>query len=364
MDETLLNFAEKCTFRLRSLYQKFGYQPYKMGKFEEYELYVRNKDFLVSDRVIAFSDTNGKMMALKPDVTLSIIKNGEDVPGVKQKVYYSENVYRVSESTHHFKEIMQNGLECIGDIDVYDIYEAISLAAGSLSVVTNDFCLEISNLDLVKQVVTAVCDDVAFVQQVIACIAEKNCHDLKKVCLSFGVSDADAEKIASLITTYGERNGVLQALREKFSCPQIDALAALSALLDNSPYAEKIKFDFSVVNDMNYYNGFVFKGFVDGVPRGVLAGGQYDNLMKKMNRTSGAVGFAIYFDRLEDLSRENAKTDVDLLLLYDENVDVATLARKVNALIALGMSVSAQKAVPENLRCKETLDLRGEGTKC
>ena len=119
MDEKILKSEEKAIFALRSLYRKYGYSPYKMSKFEEYEYYIRNKDFLISDRIIAFNDTNGKMLALKPDVTLSIIKNGEDLPGCKQKVCYNENIYRISESTGQYKEIMQAGLECFGDIDLY-----------------------------------------------------------------------------------------------------------------------------------------------------------------------------------------------------------------------------------------------------
>ena len=127
IDEKLLKNEEKAIFSLRSLYKKYGYMPFKMSKFEEYDLYVRNKDFLVSDRIITFNDTNGKLLALKPDVTLSVIKSGVDAPGCKQKVYYNENIYRVSGSTHQYTEIMQVGLECIGDIDLYDVFEAVHL---------------------------------------------------------------------------------------------------------------------------------------------------------------------------------------------------------------------------------------------
>ena len=59
--------------RLEALCRKFGYAPYKMSRFEEYELYVRNKDFLQSDRVITFSGADGRLLAMKPDVTLSIV---------------------------------------------------------------------------------------------------------------------------------------------------------------------------------------------------------------------------------------------------------------------------------------------------
>ena len=78
MQDQSLNFNEKVIFALRKLYDRYGYARYKMGKFEEYDLYARNKDFLISDSVITFTDINGKLMALKPDVTLSIVKNSKD----------------------------------------------------------------------------------------------------------------------------------------------------------------------------------------------------------------------------------------------------------------------------------------------
>ncbi len=358
-----MSFEERNSNKLRSLYLKYGYLPYKMGKFEEYELYLRNKDFLVSDRVITFNDTNGRLMALKPDVTLSIIKNGEDVKGVKQKVFYNENVYRVSESTHRFKEILQTGLECIGDIDLYDIYEVISLATESLSAISDDFYIEVSNLDFVRNVIISAFDDAEFVSEVLACISEKNSHDLKLICERYSVADA-YEKISSLISLYGDRKTVISKLHDLFDCPEIEKLAYLSEMLDHSIFSDKIKFDFSLVNDMNYYNGFVFKGFVDGVCCGVLAGGQYDNMMKKMNRTSGAVGFAIYLDRIEDLHHDKVEYDVDVLLLYDGTTDANKIASTVSQLIATGVSVSAQKSIPEKLRYKKLMDLRKKDGNC
>ena len=99
MNETYLKPEERAVFALRELYRGYGYLPYKMSKFEEYDLYLRNKDFLISDRIITFNDMGGKLLALKPDVTLSIIKNTRQMPGSVQKLYYNENVYRISGST-------------------------------------------------------------------------------------------------------------------------------------------------------------------------------------------------------------------------------------------------------------------------
>ena len=74
-DINILRDNEKAVFALRKLFTEHNYRHFKMSKFEEYDLYSKNKDFLVSDGVITFNDSNGKLLALKPDVTLSIIKN-------------------------------------------------------------------------------------------------------------------------------------------------------------------------------------------------------------------------------------------------------------------------------------------------
>ena len=86
MSELILKQEERISLSLRSLYKQHGYQPYKMSKFEEYDLYARNKDFLISDSVITFMDLNGKLMALKPDMTLSIVKNSRDDLDCLQKL--------------------------------------------------------------------------------------------------------------------------------------------------------------------------------------------------------------------------------------------------------------------------------------
>ena len=363
IDETLLKNEEKAVFSLRSLYRRYGYLPYRMSKFEEYELYIRNKDFLVSDRIITFNDTSGRLMALKPDVTLSIIKNGEDTPGFKQKVYYDENVYRVSDKTHRFRELMQTGCECIGDIDLYDIFEIIHLAAESLALISEDFVLEVSDLGLIEGVLSKACDDPLFAEKALGFIAGKNAHDLGRLCDEYRVSRENKKRLLLLITSYGKRSAVISALEGECG-PELDRLKRLSDLLDRSLYGDRIRFDFSVVNNMGYYNGFVFRGFLDRVCDSVLAGGQYDRLMAKMNRKSGAVGFAIYLDELEQLTAGQDEYDVDVLLIYDNSVAAERVAEAVAEQTALGKTVSAQKCDCKRLRSMYIIDLRKAEQKC
>ncbi|MBS7263352.1 MAG: ATP phosphoribosyltransferase regulatory subunit [Eubacteriales bacterium] len=359
-----LEYQEKIILKLRSLYRQYGYLPYRMSKFEEYELYSRYKEFMVSDRVVAFSDTNGKLMALKPDVTLSIIKSGSDVPGVKQKVCYNENVYRVSPSTHRFKEIMQAGLECIGDVDLYDVYEVVCLAAQSLAAVSERFVLCLSHLGVLNSAVGRLGLTEEQEREALALLSAKNTHDLRRLCEGSGTDRAACDTLCALAGAYGRRADVLAALRGLPGLAGMEELEKLSALLDGQPFDDRILFDFSLSGDIHYYNGFVFKGYLEGVTGDVLSGGQYDNLMRKMGRRSGAIGFAVYLDMLEQLAPRPRSGDVEYLVLYDETVPTEAVAAQMARLTAEGHTVSAQKSVPGKLRYRKVLDLRKGGSSC
>ena len=95
--------SEEVIYKLRELYEKYGYRRFKMSKFEEYDFYMEYKKFLTTQNIISFNDLDGRLLALKPDITLSIAKNAPE--GENTKVYYNENVYRTAPTSHGYREI-------------------------------------------------------------------------------------------------------------------------------------------------------------------------------------------------------------------------------------------------------------------
>ncbi len=353
-DKAVLSFEERLIYSLREMYGKNGYLPFKMSKFEEYDFYMKNREFLIGESIISFTDADGSLLALKPDVTLSIIKNAKYASGVKEKVYYNENVYRTSASSHRFKEIMQMGLECIGDIDAYDVFETVSLAAKSLSLISESFVLDLSNMGLVSAALEACGIEGDNREKLLLSIAGKNLHEARGLLERLNTPDDVVEKIIALISLRAPLSEAASAIKGLCLGAAADCAAEEIAMLYSSlsalGIADKIFFDASVMNDMNYYNGIVFRGFIAGVSEAVLSGGRYDALMQRMGKGFGAVGFAIYLDLLEGLFENEVKYDVDVLLVYDEKLDTGAVISRVNELIAEGCSVSAQREVPERLR--------------
>ena len=324
--------------RLEELSRKFGYAPYKMSRFEEYELYVRNKDFLQSDRVITFSGKDGRLLAMKPDVTLSIVKNAPETPGAVRKVHYRENVYRMDRNSGNFREILQAGIECVGDVGFYEVAEVVYLAAKSLEALGEGTILSLSHVGLIRFCMDSSGLPACARSQALDCLRQKREQELRALCREHGADDTlpvallrarTPDDLAPLLTA---DNAPWQELRQ------------IIALLP----AGKVRLDFSLGNDMKYYSGLVFKGYVRGVPASVLSGGQYDRLLSHMGKNARAIGFALYLDQLEQLE-ETAEWDVDTLLLCGGADPAEILA----AAESLPGTVLAVKAEPERRNWKQ-----------
>ena len=344
--------GERALYALKGLYEGYGYSHYKMSKFEEYELYVRNKSFLVSDHIITFTDAHGSLMALKPDVTLSIVKNSPESESGVRKVYYNENVYRVPKGALSFKEIMQAGLECIGEIDKYSVAEVLTLAVKSLEAVSSDYVLDVSHMGILSILIEETGLSAKSKEALLGCIGEKNIHGIDAVCASEG---KDAALIKRLVAMKGDYKEMLDIL-EGTECYE-DACSLAEIL---SAVGGKVRVDFSVTDDMKYYSGIVFKGFIKGIPTSVLSGGRYDNLMKKMGKSSGAIGFAVYLDCFARFDSNDAEYDADALIIYDDSCSVIDVLKAVESFSSKNMRAITAKSVDEGLKCREIIDLRGE----
>lgn len=360
LSDTVLKYEERVVFALRDLYGAYGYAPFRMSRFEEYDLYVRNKAFLVSDSVITFTDTDGKLMALKPDVTLSIVKNCRPTAGAVEKLYYDENVFRVSQGTHAFREIRQAGLECIGDLDVAALSEVVCLAAESLAVIDPAYVLDLSHLGVVDAALSALAVSEAGRAEILESLGSKNPHGIRSVLAAEGIGEDAARPLLSLVTEAGEPTAVLAALRTAFAenPSALSALAELSAVIDALAGSCRVRIDFSVIHDMQYYNGIVFRGFVPGVASGILSGGQYDRLVRGLGRADGAVGFAVYLDLLDGRQESAAALDSDVFLLYSEGDDPAAVTAAAAALRRDGARVRTGRALPAGWRTGRILALR------
>ena len=295
---------ERASFALRALYEAAGCRKYHMGRFEEYGLYQENRSFLSSEQVITFTDLDGRLLALKPDVTLSIAKTAQPAPGETLRYYYHENVYRPSAESHTFKEISQMGLEVLGKVGEAEVQQAVCLAAQSLGQLGAEWVLEVSHMGYLFGLFDALEVPAAARAALLEKLREKNAHELRAAAKAAGLDDAAADTLCSVLSLSG---GYSETLAKAEALCKNDAMnaavAELKALAGPLAWMEgTIRLDMTLAGEMEYYNGLVFQGYLKALPRPLLKGGRYDLLMQKFTPGAGAIGFAIYLDELDRLS--------------------------------------------------------------
>jgi len=356
---------ERAGLLLRELYHRHGYQSYRMSKFEPYDLYAKNKSFLVSENILTFTDTDGRLMALKPDVTLSIIKNIQPSAQALEKVFYSENVYRTSPASVGYREIMQTGLECVGALDLPAMGEVVALAAESLGLLGEEYLLDLGHVGLVSGLLAGLEDLGNGIRaSLVTELGRKNVSAIRALCAQAGLEHELSERLCRLSQMYGPPAEILPRLKklasEQEAQAALEELEGLCHILERLGLLERVRLDFSIVNDMRYYNGVIFRGYLPGLASGVLAGGRYDNLLRRMGKTGQAIGFAVYLDQLERLEADS-EYDVDVLLIYNAQDDPAAVTEQARKLTAEGQSVRMERAVPQRLRYRELIHFQEGG---
>jgi len=323
--------SEEIIYKLRELYEKYGYRRFKMSKFEEYDFYMEYKKFLTTQNIISFNDLDGRLLALKPDITLSIAKNAPE--GENTKVYYNENVYRVSHNIHEYKEIPQMGIEYIGDVDLFAECEILRLAYNSVEEIAKTafakcgeyaYSLDISHMGFISALLKHYGVSEGAKAEVLERLGKKDSEGMLAVCKADGVTEEGARKIASLAEFHGSYKDLSALSVGEETERIIEELEIVTNMLGSSA----VHIDFSIVNDMSYYNGIVFQGFVDGIPRNVLSGGRYGNLLAKMGKNASACGFALYLDLIDLYGETGEHFDADIIVLYTE----AETKKKIEAI--------------------------------
>ena len=353
---------EEIILNLRSLYESYGYTRCNVGTFETYDFYARNRSALSGEEVLVFTDADGRLMALKPDVTMSIVKHVQDqLPGLR-KLCYNENIYRIPTAGAGFRETVQTGLECIGSLDDYAVGEVLMLALKSLSRIRGSYLLNLTHLHILQGLFDLALEEGQDRTPILKAMEQKNLSALDQACRSCGMEEAYAEKFRILTGLYGPLRDTLpqveamaQGEKMKNACRE---LAALRDIMEAYGLGDRLHLDFSIRGGSDYYSGLIFRGFVEGSSDPVLSGGRYDRLIRRMGKNAGGIGFAVYLDQLK---RKKEADQEQILLIYDDTVTPEQVIRRVSVLKQDGVRVRAERQIPGDCSYGKILKLTQEG---
>lgn len=359
-----LTREELVMIRLSRLFARFGYHRYRMGKFETYDMYLANKAFLNNQQIITFTDGTGKLVALKPDVTMSIVKNlPADVK--TRKLYYNENVFRMQMHGGEYQEIAQMGVEYVGAESAYAQAEILMLAAESLNIISPYYILNVNHMGFLS----GIFDNMELPQggrgKILSALRSKNPHSLNTALEELQIPEQYNEPLHKMVSLGGSFEETLQEAKAFCVTPQMETawreLSAVYDALEGTRVQKHLGLDFSLIHDDDYYSGINMKGFIPGLPRAVLSGGRYDKLIRRFGKPQCAMGFAMMLGELTRMLAEHAEFDVDALLLFMEKQSPRLVMAAVKKLSQQG-SVRAAQEIPEGYCPRKIYKLLNDGS--
>jgi ATP phosphoribosyltransferase regulatory subunit len=359
-----LQQEEKIITNLTALYEGRGYKKYKPSFCEEYALYLENRDFLISKSVITFSGAGGKLYALRPDVTLSILTHSKADKNLTEKLFYNEKVYRLSADSKEYKEISQTGVEIIGKIDDVCQAEIVMLCLETLSAVSENYLLDISHMGYTEGLISSFNLSVENKSKVYGYLRNKNLHDFEKFAESVNLSAEQISAFKGVTEICGNAEKAIKEAKKlainKEMKDSANELEQLINTLTSLGYGDKININFSIANNADYYNGVIFNGYIEGVPRSVLSGGRYDKLPQKLGKDAQAIGFALYLGELERYFKWE-KRSVDYMVVYDDKTQNEAL-KIADKKIKDGQTIRlVLKGTECDIPCDNILDLTDGG---
>ena len=356
MKNYIKNMSKKdlVLLNIRKMYDSYGYKKISLPSFEEYDLYNENKDF-IDRNVLTVMSPNGKLLALRPDITLSVAKKVSKDQSLKySKIYYQENTYNLTKYVG-YEEDEQLGIELIGKESTFLDFEIINLAVKSLDIINKKSMIILSHAGFISSIFENFDLEYEIKEQILDCINRKNSHDIQKILKK---NEHISENVKKLIYKIPELSGNLENIEKELLKYEINVntkkilseLKQLNSLLMKFYKKSKIIFDFSVVKNLNYYNGIILQGYIEGFPNVILTGGRYDKLFEKFGVDTGAVGFAILTDGLKGYYKDTDKKDFEVLIAYDDS-NFEKLVEIVNDFQKKGLRVRTENI--ENLGKKD-----------
>ena len=257
---TWMTKGEMLINELAQIYSGKGYHRIHLDKLEDYHLFFEHSDFISNTRIMPISDIDGSLKALRPDVTLSIINRCDDKLKRQENLFYIEDVYREDRHTNGSSVIKQLGVEILDKKNKVDVKDILNLAAESLHKIDTKATLVISDMDITVGILQGIEDDN---------LREQVADELSKKASDNILALTGNELIAGLPKNVGSANEVYKKLDEQGLegelISKLNRLRQLAEQIKNENPGLDVIIDLSMINDIGYYSGIIFKGYVHNV---------------------------------------------------------------------------------------------------
>ena len=239
--------------RLAQAFEQNGYDPVLSAAVDYYDTYAQTKNALPEERMFKFTDGDGKLLALRPDATLSISRIAATKLEGRARLYYFANKWDAQNAGGlKSREIIQAGVERLGESGAFSDAQTVAFAidctraAGLRSPI-----VEIGHVGYFKGLLEDSGLSAAQAEEVRAHINAKDGLNAERVLVQAGAGRDTLDAVRMLPALFGgaevfDRAEALTA--NKTARAAVAHVREVGRILADMGYEQNICFDFGTVN--------------------------------------------------------------------------------------------------------------------
>jgi ATP phosphoribosyltransferase regulatory subunit len=293
-----------------SVFERCRYEEITTPSVDYYVLFEQGMGTTEAQRSFRFTDHDGRLLALRPDVTSSVARAAATLLAERPRplrLCYAGPVFKQqSQSPAEWRrETTQLGCELIGSEGADADLEVLLVAAEILNRLglSGNYCITINNVEVFNGILEQLSVE-ADVQEDIRRLVDSRA--LPELSL-YSSGENKYRVLSQLVPLSGKRDVLDQAeclISNPRSKTALEQLRQLWRGLEANGLAQSFEIDLADVGGLDYYTGLSFKIFVNGAGSRIGRGGRYDGLISNFGRTEPAVGFVLNLDGLTEVLSE------------------------------------------------------------
>ena len=299
-----------------SVFDGWSYEEITTPTVDYYSLFERGMGLAEAHRAFRFTDADGRLLAMRPDVTSGIARAAATLFAKRQRplrLCYAAPVFRQQGQSHSEwrRESTQIGCELVGKNSTTADMEVLAIACEVLRCVSLDgkYVITLNDVEVFNGVAESLGFDSGSRDELRRLVDGRNVADLERF-LAPHASVEERRAFSHLIRLSGKRETFDKARRvitNPRSRAALESLESLWLIIESLSISACFEIDLGDVSRLDYYTGLTFKIYVDGAGARVGSGGRYDNLTANFGKAEPAVGFVLDLEVLTGLltSRNN-----------------------------------------------------------
>jgi ATP phosphoribosyltransferase regulatory subunit len=326
-----------------SVFDGWSYEEITTPTVDYYSLFEHGMGRSEAHRAFRFTDTDGRLLALRPDVTSGVARAAVTMFAERERplrLCYAAPVFRQQPQSHAEwrRESAQTGCELMGASGSAADMEVLAIASEILKRLDfDDYLITLNDVGIFNGIAKRLALDSGPRDEMRQLVDSRNAADLERFLLNHSFADEERTALARLTQLSGKREtleGARSVITNGGSSEALDRLDRLWPMIEELGLAKHFEIDLGDVARLDYYTGLTFNIYVNGAAARVGSGGRYDGLTSAFGKSEPAVGFVLDLDALttvlltrnEDPSTRDAEpklsaiSNSDPTLLFSEAI--------------------------------------------